>query len=277
MNDNELKRIARYCVTCGTQNTTDGSWSVSYDELSHHFGVSRNDIYGNAQLLVDELNRQEKINDLIMTEDCIEMTYHMEHCPLCRQGGIEGAAALVSVLGCNITDEHEEDQSCRPMKHDEVEVKLARHTLWLYSDEGEQAVFSHCKISDQEFIARDFLNVLFDHCRFESVNFCEADLSYSVFKDCVFDNCDLSCVGATGADFTGSDFCGSDLHDAGFEECNFKKTKLSEVGGYPRLQFCCIEDADLGKDNEAVVLTDCHEDETEWIAERDGTAMNMQV
>ena len=89
MDNEKLKHIARYCVTSGTQNTTDGKWSISYDELSHHFDVSREDINSNAQLLVDELNRQEEINNLMMTEDCIEMTYHMEHCPLCQQGGNE--------------------------------------------------------------------------------------------------------------------------------------------------------------------------------------------
>jgi len=108
MNKEMINRIARYCVTSGSQNTTDGRWSITYDELSHHFGVDKNDINGNAQLLADALNQQEEINDLMMTEDCIEMTYHIEHCPLCQQGGIEGAFALSSVLGCNITDEHEE-------------------------------------------------------------------------------------------------------------------------------------------------------------------------
>ena len=155
-----LNRIARYCATSGAQNTTDGRWSITYDELSHHFGVDKNDINGNAQLLADALNQQEEINDLMMTEDCIEMTYHMEHCPLCRQGGIEGALALSSVLGCNITDEHEESKY-KPMPYDEVETKLARQILWLYAGEGEQQCFSRCEISGQSFIARDFPNLSF--------------------------------------------------------------------------------------------------------------------
>ena len=43
-----------------------------------------------------------------MTEDAIEMTYHLEHCPNCQQGGIAGALNLVSLMGCNIYDEHDE-------------------------------------------------------------------------------------------------------------------------------------------------------------------------
>ena len=282
MNNEKLKSIARYCVTSGTQNTSDGKWSVSYDELSHHFDVSREDINGNAQLLADELNRQEQINDLMMTEDCIEMTYHMEHCPLCQQGGIKGAAALASVIGCNITDEHTDESTNEPrytpMSYDEVEVKLAKHTLWLLAGEGEQAVFSNCLISHQSFVARDFPNVIFDHCRFEDDDFNMADLSHSVFKDCDFDGCDLSYVTAHGADFTGTDFCDSNLDEVDFDTCNMKDAKMENIrGAYTRFHFCCIEDADLGDYEEVVILNECSDDEAEWIAERDGAAMGMQV
>ena len=274
--EDKLKRIARYCVTSGTQNTTDGKWSVSYDELSHHFGVDKTDINGNAQFLADMLNQQEEINDLMMTEDCIEMTYHMEHCPLCRQGGIAGALALSSVLGCNITDEHEEPKY-KPLPYDEVETKLARQILWLYAGEGEQQCFSRCEISNQSFIARDFPNLSFYNCRFNNVDFSEADFSYCTFENCDFVDCDLSYVKAEGADFTGSDFCESTLRDARFDTCNFKGAKLNEVHGWPRLQFCCIEDADFGEDDETVDLDDCRESETEWEAERDSNYLETQV
>ena len=43
-----------------------------------------------------------------MTEDAIEMTYHLEHCQNCQQGGISSALNLVSLIGCNIYDEHNE-------------------------------------------------------------------------------------------------------------------------------------------------------------------------
>ena len=198
MNKEMLNRIARYCATSGAQNTTDGRWSITYDELSHHFCVNKNDINGNAQLLADALNQQEEINDLMMTEDCIEMTYHIEHCPLCQQGGIEGAFALSSVLGCNITDEHEEHKY-EPMPYDEVETKLARQILWLYAGEGEQQCFSRCEITGQSFIARDFPNLSFYNCRFNNVDFSEADLSYCTFENCDFVDCDLSYVKAEGA------------------------------------------------------------------------------
>ena len=146
------------------------------------------------------------------------------------------------------------------MPYDEVEAKLARQILWLYAGEGEQQYFSRCEITGQSFIARDFPNLSFYNCRFNNVDFSEADLSYCTFENCDFVDCDLSYVKAEGADFTGSDFCESTMRD-----------------GWPRLQFCCIEDADFGEDDEAVDLDDCRENETEWEAELDSSYLESQV
>ena len=108
MDKNKLKRLADYTVREGTEHTTDGRWSVSYDELYYHFGEEITDANENGKLLEEELRQREEINELIMTEDAIEMTYHLEHCPNCQQGGIAGALNLVSLMGCNIYDEHGE-------------------------------------------------------------------------------------------------------------------------------------------------------------------------
>lgn len=79
-----------------------------YDELYYHFGEQVTDVNENGKMLEEELRQREEINELIMTEDAIEMTYHLEHCPNCQQGGIDGAMNLVSLMGCNIYDEHDE-------------------------------------------------------------------------------------------------------------------------------------------------------------------------
>lgn len=59
--------------------------------------------------LTEIQQKEREINELIMTEDNIEMTAHLENCPECQQGGLKGAMELVSLMGCNIYDEHEEE------------------------------------------------------------------------------------------------------------------------------------------------------------------------
>lgn len=79
----------------------------AYEELSCHFdeaAVSSQNGFG--KLLKEELRQREEIKELIMTEDCIEMTYHMEYCENCQQGGLEGAMNLFSLMGCNLYDVH---------------------------------------------------------------------------------------------------------------------------------------------------------------------------
>ena len=64
----------------------------------------------NGRLLEEELRQREEINELIMTEDCIEMTCHLQYCHNCQTDPV----SLLSVLGCNFSDEHETEHYHEP-------------------------------------------------------------------------------------------------------------------------------------------------------------------
>lgn len=131
---NDIRQLADYCVREGIDNTEDGAWSVTYDELYYHFdNAVVSDTNGYGKLLLEELKERAEVNEIIMTEDCIEMTYHMEYCENCQEGGIEGAMSLLSLMGCNLEDVHlcHEDE-----EHDlATVVELNRNTL---TDEGKR-------------------------------------------------------------------------------------------------------------------------------------------
>ena len=108
----DIKQLADYCIREGTENSENGKWAVTYEELSYHFdqaAISNENGFG--KLLREELQQRKEINDLIMTEDCIEMTYHMEYCQQCQEGGLAGAMSLLSLMGCNLCDVHFECES----------------------------------------------------------------------------------------------------------------------------------------------------------------------
>ena len=105
MDKNKLKMLVDYAVREGNEHTTDGRWSVSYDELYHHFGAEVSDTNENGRLLEEELRQREEINELIMAEDAIETTCHLQYCHNCQGNPV----SLLSVLGCNIYDEHESE------------------------------------------------------------------------------------------------------------------------------------------------------------------------
>ena len=131
---NEIKQLADYCISEGLQNTEYGKWSISYNELYYHFNNTIvTDNNGIGKMLIDELSKRDEINELIMTEDCIEMSYHMEYCNVCQQGGVLGAMTLFSLMGCNLYDVHlcdkDEDHELATI------VELNKNTL---TDEGKK-------------------------------------------------------------------------------------------------------------------------------------------
>lgn len=109
--DAHIRQLADYAVSESTEHSEDGRWSISYEELYHHFGANITDSNGNGKLLQKELQQREEINELLMTEDCIEMTCHLEYCENCQQGGLAGAMSLLSLMGCNLNDAHFQDEA----------------------------------------------------------------------------------------------------------------------------------------------------------------------
>lgn len=110
--NDHIRKLADYCVSEGTEHTENGLWPISYEELYYHFdktNISNRNVAGS--LLKEELQKRDEINELIMTEDCIEIAYHMEYCECCQQGGIKGAMNLLSLMGCNLYDVHLEHES----------------------------------------------------------------------------------------------------------------------------------------------------------------------
>ena len=84
-----IRQIADYCISEGTEHSEDGRWQISYNELYDRFGTKISDINGSGKLLREELQQRDEINELIMTEDCIEISCHLEYCAHCQQGSVD--------------------------------------------------------------------------------------------------------------------------------------------------------------------------------------------
>lgn len=107
MDKDKIKQLADYAISECIQHSEDGRWSISYEELRDRFSARVFAGNRNSRLLEEELRQREEINELIMTEDCIEMTYHLEYCEQCSNDPL----SLLSVVGCNIYDEHEHESA----------------------------------------------------------------------------------------------------------------------------------------------------------------------
>lgn len=100
----KIKELAGYAVSECTKHSKGGRWQISYGELCQKSGVEPGDINQNKKLLEKELRQREEINELIMTEDGIEMACCLEYCEQCSSNPFR----LLSVIGCNIYEEQEQ-------------------------------------------------------------------------------------------------------------------------------------------------------------------------
>lgn len=110
MDKSKIRQLADYAVRQCCDNSDNCYWSVSYDELRHRFGAEITDSNENGKLLEKELRQREEINELIMAEDAIEMTCHLQYCHNCQGNPVR----LLSVLGCNLYDDHETEHNHEP-------------------------------------------------------------------------------------------------------------------------------------------------------------------
>lgn len=106
MVESHLKDMTDYCVKEGITHSEDGSWTISFDELYEHFGTEIKPNNGWGEMLLEKVKQQAEVDEIITTEDEFEIQYHLENCPECQQGGIEGAMSLMSLIGCNLLDVH---------------------------------------------------------------------------------------------------------------------------------------------------------------------------
>ena len=60
MDKNKLKKLVDYAVREGTEHTTDGRWSVSYDELYYRFGEAVTDTNENGKLLKKKIAAERR-------------------------------------------------------------------------------------------------------------------------------------------------------------------------------------------------------------------------
>jgi len=84
----------------GTRHTENGHWRCFYSEL----GVNVDDRL--KEKLFKELQERDEVQECILCEDCVEINFHLEYCPYCKEGGVKGAMSLLSLIGCNLEDVH---------------------------------------------------------------------------------------------------------------------------------------------------------------------------
>ena len=144
--------------------------------------------------------------------------------------------------------------------HD-IEVKCAKHLLWLYDEEGGvQADFRNCHLRNADFTKVDLTSALFDDCVIENCNFTSAamnsvemsratvvdsNFSYTVMDDIVcrestLQHCNFSQNITYNGNFAHTKFEKCDLFNAHFHNSCFDGTEFARTN---------YEDSDIDLDS----------------------------
>ena len=80
-NQQELaKKIADYLIEQGTENTSNGSWIVYFDEIEDEFGVYLDYFDDLVTRITDALN-PEIVADVIVDDFGFDMIVYLDYCP----------------------------------------------------------------------------------------------------------------------------------------------------------------------------------------------------
>jgi len=104
-----IQTMAEDLIKQGTAQTANGSWVIGFDEISQHFDTTITPTNGIGQMLIKELEIRDEVAEIIATEDCIEMTYYLDHAPVTDDAG-ERLSNMIGMMGCNIEDTSSDDE-----------------------------------------------------------------------------------------------------------------------------------------------------------------------
>lgn len=192
----------------------------------------------NAAMLEDMLTDSGMIEDSRLHEDYIEITLNK-----------------VS-----------NDPVKRVLDQKDVDIMLAKHTLWLNDAGGEQADFSNCRLEHLRLSGKNMLNVILNDAEIIGCDLENAEMCFSVCNNTRFETCIMKKITAEECDFKNATFDNCNLERAGFMHSDFTNAKfLSTRMCYAELSNSCLENmqsrnTDLSQTN----MNNVSYDEDEW-------------
>lgn len=100
-----IQTMAEELIREGTAQTDNGSWVISFEEISQHFDCTVTPTNGLGQMLIAEMRARDDVANLVIAEDSLEMTYYLDHAPTSATTA-ERITTLFGLMGCNLEDVH---------------------------------------------------------------------------------------------------------------------------------------------------------------------------
>ena len=76
-----LNQLADRIIRDGTQNTSNGTWAVYFDEIKEQYGVTLNSDNGIGSMFHSILEARSEMAEVELMEDGFDMTFYLDYCP----------------------------------------------------------------------------------------------------------------------------------------------------------------------------------------------------
>ena len=112
----QIKEIVDEIIEGRFGELDKGNWYIGFDDIKEHFDLTVTKENGIGELIIEELESREEVDEIIASEDAIEITEYLNEVPESATRE-ERLMTLFSLIGCNLEDVHLVD--------DDVEHELA--------------------------------------------------------------------------------------------------------------------------------------------------------
>ena len=171
----QIKEIVDEIIEGRFGELDKGNWYIGFDDIKEHFDLTVTKENGIGELIIEELESREEVDEIIASEDAIEITEYLNEVPESATRE-ERLMTLFSLIGCNLEDvhlvdddvEHElativelnQDTLTEQGKRDWADVLSAKVVRIFEGDYGVQIALSGC---DAERV-KDFSYMLAGYC-----------------------------------------------------------------------------------------------------------------
>lgn len=78
--DQQISHVADQIFKEASENTSNGSWAVFFDEIEEHYDLSVTANNGIGTLLLNELQSREEIAEILLEDNCFDLTLYLDFC-----------------------------------------------------------------------------------------------------------------------------------------------------------------------------------------------------
>lgn len=78
--DKQISMLVDKMIEEATENTSNGSWVIYFDEIEENYGLVVKEDNGIGAMVVEELENREELAELEIGDECFDMMFYIEHC-----------------------------------------------------------------------------------------------------------------------------------------------------------------------------------------------------